>query len=287
MKIFIACSKHFYHKIPEIKNELESQGHQIHLPNSYDAPFKEEEMRKLGRQEHQKWKAEMLGRDKENIEPNDAVLVLNFEKHGQENYIGGATFLEIYKAWELNKKLYLYNPIPENMIKDELLGFNPTIINQDLSTIQEECENKKIQPKKSTDKNPNPRVGVCVLITKNNKILLGKRKGSHGDGTWSTPGGHLEFFEKIKECAIREVKEETDMDIEISEDEIFTITNDFFEKENKHYITLYLKAKTDQEPKNMEPEKCEEWKWFSLDEFPENLFVPIQNLLKQKERSLV
>ena len=49
----------------------------------------------------------MLRRDKENIEPNDAVLVLNFEKKGQRNYIGGATFLEIYNAWKMNKKLFL------------------------------------------------------------------------------------------------------------------------------------------------------------------------------------
>lgn len=136
MKIFIACSKHFYGKILKIKEQLEKLGHQINLPNSYEEPFKEEKMKKLGKAEHQKWKSEMLKKDKENILPNDAILVLNFEKNGQKNYIGGATFLEIYKAWELNKKIYLYNPIPENLLKDELEGFSVTVINQNLKKIK-------------------------------------------------------------------------------------------------------------------------------------------------------
>jgi len=135
MKIFIACSKHFYHKIPEIHSRLIYQGHTASMPNSYYAPGKEEEMKKLSPEEHRIWKGKMLAKDKYNIEPVDAILVLNFEKNGQPNYIGGATFLEIYKAWELGKKVFLYNPIPDNMLKDELLGFGPTILNGDISKI--------------------------------------------------------------------------------------------------------------------------------------------------------
>ena len=65
----------------------------------------------------------------------DAVLVLNFNKNGQENYIGGATFLEIYDAFRMNKKIYFVNDIPNNMLKDELIGFNPTIVGEDLRKI--------------------------------------------------------------------------------------------------------------------------------------------------------
>ena len=54
-----------------------------------------------------------------------------------------------------------------------------------------------------------PRIGVVVIIKKDNKILFGKRKGSHGEGSWSFPGGHLEFNENIEDCAVREVLEET------------------------------------------------------------------------------
>ena len=78
----------------------------------------------------------MMKKDKDNILPNDAILVLNFEKNGQENYIGGATFLEIYKSWELGKKIFLFNPIPESNFKDELIGINPIIINGNFEGIK-------------------------------------------------------------------------------------------------------------------------------------------------------
>lgn len=136
MKIFIASSKRFYDRIPEIKTELESLGHLVTLPNSYDNPLKEEEMKSKSLEAHVSWKSEMLKRDKRNIEPNNAILVLNFAKDGQPNYIGGATFMEIIKAWELNKKLFLYNPIPQSIFTDELIGMNPIILNGDLSKIK-------------------------------------------------------------------------------------------------------------------------------------------------------
>ncbi len=121
-------------------------------------------------------------------------------------------------------------------------------------------------------------VGVFILNSKN-EILFGKRKGSHGEGTWSLPGGHLEFGEEIITCAKREVKEETDLDI--NEIEILTITNDIFEKEAKHYITIFVKAKSfSGELKIMEPNKCAEWKWFEWKNLPSELFLPIINLKK-------
>lgn len=137
MKIFICCSKYFYDRIPPIKEALETAGHTITLPNSYDQPFKEEEMKNLGREEHRKWKAEKLREQAGKVDRNDAVLALNFDKNGQENYIGGATFLEIFKAFELNKKIFLYNPVPDNLLKDELCSMNPIIINGNLSIINQ------------------------------------------------------------------------------------------------------------------------------------------------------
>ena len=70
----------------------------------------------------------------------DAVLVLNLdkEKNGKllKNYIGGATFLEMYDAFRLGKKIYLYNDIPDGMLYDEIEGFGPIIINGDLDQIK-------------------------------------------------------------------------------------------------------------------------------------------------------
>lgn len=136
MKIFIAGSRHLYHKIPEIAKVLTNAGHEVAYPNSFEDPGKENRMKEAGQEEHASWKAEMLKRDKINIAPNDAILVLNLEKHGQANYIGRATFLEIYKAFELGKKIFLYNPIPENIFTDELKGINPIILNGDITKIE-------------------------------------------------------------------------------------------------------------------------------------------------------
>ncbi|NQU78099.1 NUDIX domain-containing protein [Candidatus Falkowbacteria bacterium] len=124
------------------------------------------------------------------------------------------------------------------------------------------------------------RVGLGVLILKDNKVLFGKRKNSHGEGCWCAPGGHLEFGESFESCAARETLEE--VDIKIKNIRLGTVTNDIFEKEDKHYITIIMVADYDSgEVKLMEPEKCEKWDWFSWDNLPEPLFLPEINLLKQ------
>ena len=136
MKILICCSKYFYKDIGRVKGLLESVGHEISLPNSYDEPFMEEKLKGVSAEEHVEWKAMMMRRDEPNIEPQDAILVLNFEKNGIPNYIGGATFLEIYTAWKMGKKIFFYNPLPNCSFTDELKGINPLIINGNLENLQ-------------------------------------------------------------------------------------------------------------------------------------------------------
>ena len=140
MKILIVCSKMFYPRIDEIKNELENRDIEILLPNTYDNPSLEQEMWNQGKEAHHEFKARMFRMSEEKISNVDAILVLNFdkEKNGEvyKNYIGGATFLEMYDAFRLNKKIYMYNDIPEGMLYDEIEGFNPTVINGDLNLIK-------------------------------------------------------------------------------------------------------------------------------------------------------
>ena len=142
MKILIICSKRFYENIPNIKNDLEQKNIQVFLPNCYDDPKTEERMWNLGKEKHQEFKAQMYKQSEDTIKNMDAVLVLNFDKITdgkiEKNYIGGATFLEIYDAFRLNKKIYLYNGIPKGMLYDEIQGFAPIIINGDLSKVYEE-----------------------------------------------------------------------------------------------------------------------------------------------------
>lgn len=125
-----------------------------------------------------------------------------------------------------------------------------------------------------------PRVGVGVIVLKDGKVLLGKRKHSHGDGTWNFPGGHLEFGESLEDCAAREVFEESG--ISISSVKKGPYTNDYFETENKHYITIFMVAECQTgEPQLMEPDKCEIWDWFDWDNLPTPRFLPLENLLKE------
>jgi hypothetical protein len=136
MKILIICSKAFYKDIASIKEKLEREGHEITLPNTYDHPEAEKESWDLGEKEHSEFKARMFKQSADTIKKMDAVLTLNFEKKGIPNYIGGATFLELYEAFVNHKKIYLYHPIPEGMLYDEIQGFAPIVINENLDLIK-------------------------------------------------------------------------------------------------------------------------------------------------------
>lgn len=73
-----------------------------------------------------------------------------------------------------------------------------------------------------------PRVGVAAIIIRNNQVLLIRRKNVHGAGSWSTPGGHLDFGETPEQCAIRETQEE--VGIEIKDVRFVAATNDFLKQ---------------------------------------------------------
>ncbi len=125
-----------------------------------------------------------------------------------------------------------------------------------------------------------PLVGVGVLITKDAKILMGKRKNAHGDGTWAPPGGHLEYGETPQEGAQREVREETGLIVNTMR--WLTFTNDMFTEAKKQYITLYFVTEyISGTPQILEPDKCTALAWFAFDELPSPLFLSFQNFLKQ------
>lgn len=78
----------------------------------------------------------MIKTDGKIVEANDAILVMNLDKVDQKNYIGGSTFLEMFKAFDMGKKIFLYNPIPNNSLEDEIRGFGPKVISGDLKLIK-------------------------------------------------------------------------------------------------------------------------------------------------------
>ncbi|GAA6027061.1 hypothetical protein JCM8097_006080 [Rhodosporidiobolus ruineniae] len=137
------------------------------------------------------------------------------------------------------------------------------------------------------------RVGVgCFLFKRGTfDFVTGIRKGSHGAGALQLPGGHLEVGETPEACAVREVAEETGLTIRQEDVRFLTATNDIFEVDNKHYITLFVGCVVDDdvEPEVLEPEKCERWEWTSWEKLKElaedpqnNLFLPLRGLFLQR-----
>lgn len=126
-----------------------------------------------------------------------------------------------------------------------------------------------------------PRIGVGVFVFKGHKFLMGKRLGSHGEGTWSVPGGHLEFGESFIDTTKREVLEETGM--VIKNVRFGAITNDLFKEDNKHYVTILMLSDYDSgEVSIHEPDKFVEQGWFDFETLPSPLFLPWQQLLKSE-----
>lgn len=124
-----------------------------------------------------------------------------------------------------------------------------------------------------------PKVGLAAIIHHNGKVLLGKRKGTHGNSTWGMPGGHLEMGESLEECIEREVMEETGLIV--TSIKFAAVTNDIFSPE-KQYITIFMTCEYKSGKIKDEPGKMENWQWFEWDNLPTPLFLPIINLKKQQ-----
>jgi hypothetical protein len=135
MRVFVCASRANYDRVASVRLELEHGGHVVTLPNNYDDPGREERIRQSTPNEYRDWKARMLEMQREKVRANDAVLVLNFGKGESHNYLGGATFLEVFKAWELGRKIFFFNPLPDGILRDELEAMSPLVIHGDLSLV--------------------------------------------------------------------------------------------------------------------------------------------------------
>jgi 8-oxo-dGTP diphosphatase len=131
-----------------------------------------------------------------------------------------------------------------------------------------------------------PMVGVGVMILKKGKVLLGKRHDDpekadselHGEGTWTMPGGKLDFGEKLVDVVEREVFEETGVKIDKKKLTLISVTDDILE--DVHFVTIgYLCKNFPGEPKVMEPDEITKWEWFDPKKLPSKIFPPSQKIL--------
>jgi 8-oxo-dGTP diphosphatase len=131
---------------------------------------------------------------------------------------------------------------------------------------------------------PNPIVGTAVFVRWGKNVLLGRRKGSHGAGTWAPPGGKLDAGETIFEAGARELNEETGLVVQPDALRPIGFTDDLFEDRQLRFITLFLELRINDrltvDVELREPEKCEGWCWMPVSALPDPLFLPVQNLVR-------
>jgi len=112
----------------------------------------------------------------------------------------------------------------------------------------------------------------AFILNENNELLLQQRNKAPEKGYWSIPGGKVELFEKIEDAVKREIKEETDVDIEVIK--LLGICDHIVDNEQVHWVSpSYLCKIVAGNPRIIEPQKHSDMKWFSLDELPENLTI--------------
>jgi len=143
MKIAICASIYFTNKIKEVAEQLSKRGHTVELPFTSQRIINGEltleeflkEKKENGDGALRKIHDDLIKRYYEIIKKSDAVLVVNMDKNGIGNYIGGNTLIEMAFAHVLNKKIFLINPVPEISYKDEIIAMQPIILNGNLEKI--------------------------------------------------------------------------------------------------------------------------------------------------------
>ncbi len=123
----------------------------------------------------------------------------------------------------------------------------------------------------TTDERFKPYVAVWLVAKKDEQILLSRRYNTGWmDGYYTLVSGHLEEGEGITEAMIREAKEEAGLSLSPEQLSVVHVTHR--KCPDREYLDFFLEVKNlEEEPKNMEPDKCDNLQWFSLNELPDNV----------------
>lgn len=136
MKIVICGSMSSSEKMVEVSNELKKLGYKNLLPKHAEEYAEgDRKMEDSAESTENKIKDDLIRDYYDEIKDSDAVLVVNEDKKGIKNYIGGNVFLEMGFAHVLNKKIFLLNSVPEIGYKDEIIAMQPMVLEGDIGRI--------------------------------------------------------------------------------------------------------------------------------------------------------
>lgn len=138
MTITICGSMSFWKEMKTIKDGLEILGHMVLVPVEIEKDVVPIDAKKDVSDEEKitaKIEYDFIKEHFKKIEKSDAILVLNYDKNGIKNYIGGNTFLEMGYAFGLGKRIFLLNPVPDMNYSIEMHAMQPVVIDGELENI--------------------------------------------------------------------------------------------------------------------------------------------------------
>lgn len=136
MKVGVAGSMQFTEQMMKVCEELEKLGHSTFMSKFKDNYVGKTDEEKEAQKLHDKYTNDAIREFWQPMQDANALLVVNLDKHGIKNYIGGNAFLEMGFAHVLNQKLFLMNPIPEMpYYGTEIVAMRPVVINGDLTKV--------------------------------------------------------------------------------------------------------------------------------------------------------
>ena len=140
--ITICSSAAFYKHVTDLRDQLETMGFQVLIPemadqmktnNDYEVTHYKSWL--IGSGEYDK-KAKFMRGHFDKVAEGDAILVVNDQKHGIDNYIGGNVLMEMSLAFYLRKSIFILNDFPaESAYDEELRGFLPTLLGGDITKL--------------------------------------------------------------------------------------------------------------------------------------------------------
>lgn len=143
MKITICASLDFTNEINSYAHQLRKQGHEVFLPETAEHILEGRISLKQIKSEKESGEIvkraiqhSVIKKHFEKIKEAAAIFVINLEKKGIKNYVGGNVFLEMGFAHVLNKKLFLLHDIPDMPYKSEIRTFQPVILHGDITKIK-------------------------------------------------------------------------------------------------------------------------------------------------------